>query len=330
MNSVKFFTLLLTVLVLSFSCAKKLTPLELLSNQESSLRSQALYNSYLALEYLRYSRKLLAAKDQYSSEYFATKGSDVALGLNVIPENPLVWKADQAQMTEMVLMQKRLEDVLLASRMKVNLPIQTAHLTYLYDCWISRESKQIFRADEVAQCRVRFTKLIEEIEEYIDESKKDKTEIIKIIEPEFERFEIDFDLNISKLNEKGARELIEFLKYIKGFRSFYKILLVGNADRSGGQLYNKSLALKRVATVENYLVKNGVLKEFIETRSVGEDFPDLLTKDNTSSQLNRNVAIYILKGYGSFEAYPLPLLENMIYKKEIEEARKNRGLGGIN
>ena len=321
-----FAPFLVTSLLLSSCFQKPLTPVEKLSQQEPELRSQGKYNSYLSLEYLRYSRQLLAAGDKKSAQYFSKKGREAALGLNVVPENPLVWKADQAQMTAMVLMQKRLEDILLSSRMRIDLPIQTAHLTYLYDCWISRESKQIFRADELAKCRIRFTKLLDEIENYIDESKKDKTKKITIIEPKFERFEIAFDLNISKLNAKGRRDLVKFLKYVGDLKQPYKILLVGNADRSGSKIYNKSLAIKRANRVKYFLMKNGVHGEFIEMRSVGEDFPDLLTKDNLTNQLNRNVAIYLLKGSGDFKDYPLPLLENIIYKKEVKKARKDRGL----
>jgi outer membrane protein OmpA-like peptidoglycan-associated protein len=327
MKFVKILTLSLIILTTSFSCGKKPTPLELLSGQEPMLRSQGNYNAYLALEYLRFARRLISAKDENLSQHFAKKGRDASLGINVIPENPLVWNADQGQMTAMVLMQKRLENVLLHSRSKAYLPIQTAHLTYLYDCWITRESQPIFHSDDVAVCRVRFTKLLEEVETYIDELKKDKTKKLEIIEPQFEKLEIDFDLNLAKLNEKGTKKLVDFLKYLKTININYKLLIVGNADRSGKELYNKGLAMKRADTVENYLIKNGVHKEFIEGRSVGEDFPDILTKDNLTNQQNRSVAIYLLKGHGSFSSYPLPLLENIIYKNEIESAREERGLG---
>jgi outer membrane protein OmpA-like peptidoglycan-associated protein len=330
MKFIKNPTLFFIILFLSFSCAQQSSYLSLLSGQEPMLRSQSRYSSYLALEYLAFSRKLISAQDEKSSEYFAKKGRESALGLHVIPENPLKWKADQAQMTEMILMQKRLEDVLVASQIKTYLPIQAAHLTYLYDCWIARESTAIFRADELAQCRVRFTKLLSEIESYIDESKKDKTEKVQIIEPDFERFEIDFDLDIAKVNDEGAKDLVSFLKYLKSLNGRYKILLVGNADRSGKELYNEGLAVKRADTIYNYLIKNGVPRDFIEVRSKGEDFPDIITKDSTTNQLNRNVAIYVLKGYGSFSSYPLPLLENIVYKKEVEGAREERGLKGIN
>lgn len=308
-----------------FSC-NKLTYLKILSNQEQQLKTQPRYNNYLALEYLAFSRQLLQVGDKKNSEYFAKKGRKSALGINIEPENPLIWKADPSQMKDMVLMQKRLESVLNTSQIKTHLPIQSAHLFYLYDCWISREATQIFLKNDLGQCRIRFSKLLSEIENYIDESKKDRSEKVEIIEPDFERFELMFDLNLYKLNQKAQKDLIDFLNYIKALEGNYRILVVGNADRTGSELYNKGIALKRANIVINYLVNSGIHRDMIEIRAVGEDFPDIITRDEFSNPNNRNVSIYVLKGIGSFDAYPLPLLENIVYKKEIEKARKDRGL----
>jgi outer membrane protein OmpA-like peptidoglycan-associated protein len=308
-----------------FAC-NKVTYLQLLSKQEQQLKSMPRYNNYLALEYLTFARQLLRVGDKKNSEYFAKKGRESALGVHLEPENPLIWKADSAQMKEMILMQKRLEDVLNASQIKTQLPIQASHLTYLYDCWIARHSTQIFLGNDLGQCRVRFAKLLLEIENYIDESKKDRTEKTKLIEPDFERFELLFDLGLYKLNKKAQKDLIEFLNYIKTLEGNYRILVVGNADRTGSELYNKGLALKRANIVINYLTKSGIHGDVIEVRAVGEDFPDIITRDDFSNANNRNVSLYVLKGLGSFDAYPLPLLENIVYKKEVEKARKDRGL----
>lgn len=300
--------------------------MNLLSGQEPTLRSQNTYDAYLALEYLTFARKLISVKDDKNADYFAKKGREAALGNGQTPENPLKWKADPVQMKEMILMQKRLEDVLNSPKIKFYLPIQTAHLTYLYDCWIARESKEIFRADELAQCRVRFTKLLGEIETYIDDLGKDKTPRVEIKEPEFERVEILFDLAIFKLNEKANKDLVALLKHLKDLNGNYRLLLVGNADRMGQELYNETLAFDRAQTVKKYLLKNGVGEKLIETRSIGEDFPDIITKDGDPNQFNRSVGVYIMKGNGNFDNYPLPLLENITYRAEVEKARSDRGL----
>ncbi len=320
MKKILFF---LVIATLASSCTSNL---DRLSKKENSLKTYGGYDSYLALEYLQFSRALLAVKDKKNSKYFAKKGLDVTDKKDVVPENPIKWGADPNQLDEMILMQKRLEMSLTTPHMKFYLPIQLSHLTYLYDCWISRESKAIFRSDELAQCRVRFSKLLDEIETYIDDSRKDKQPKVEVKEPEFERFEILFDFNNAKFNDKANKDLITTLKYFGTLHGDYRVLLVGNADRAGIELYNQNLALNRAETVRNYLIKNGVAEDLIELRSFGEDFPDIVTKEGIQQQSNRTVGIYILKGFGSFSSFPLPLIENYVYREEIKKARQERGL----
>lgn len=320
------FLFALIFLCFAASCATPISALQSLSQQESQLKIKGSYESYLALEYLMFSRNLATIKNQKNSEYFAKKGLAVIAGKDVVPENPLIWKADKSQIEEMILTQKRLEDVLIEPYMKFRLPIQMAHLTYLYDCWISRESKAIFRADELAQCRVRFGKLLDEIEDYIDDLKKDKQPKVEIKEPEFERFKILFDLSSYKFNDKASQDLLEILKHLKSLNGNYRVLLVGNADRLGLEISNENLALNRLETTKNHLIKNGVNAGLIELRSMGEDFPDIITKNGVANQQNRSVGIYVLKGFGTFSSFPLPLIENYVYAAEIKKAREAQGL----
>jgi outer membrane protein OmpA-like peptidoglycan-associated protein len=251
---VKKFSLFFLLLI--FSCAApKISNLAILSGMEESLKIQANYNSYLALEYLYFARDLEPV-DPKASDHFAAKGIDVAQANEFIPENPNDWQADAKQIEEMVLLQKRLETVMMTVHMKSHLPIQLAHLSYLYDCWISRESKEVFLSDDLARCRIKFDKLLDEVERYIEDLKKDKTAKVKVTEPEFERFEILFDFNNFKLNDRAFKELLALLKYLSSLNGNYRILLVGNADRVGKELYNQNLALMRVEVVKKYLQKN--------------------------------------------------------------------------
>jgi outer membrane protein OmpA-like peptidoglycan-associated protein len=313
----------LIIFLLLSSCASQI---EVLSQRESSLRTRGGYESYLALEYLDFARKLQAAKDEIRAEYFAQKGLLIAAGNEAIPENPITWKADLAQMQEMILMQKRLEKVLNDRQLKSQLPIQTAHLTYLYDCWISRESSEIFRSDELAQCRVRFSKLLDEIDQYGQERLKDRQPKVEIIEPKFERFDIFFDLNSTSFNNAANKDLLNVLKKITALYGDYRILVVGNADRVGNEIYNQQLAFKRAEVVKNYLIKNGVGADMVELRAIGEDFPDILTKDGAQKQNNRTAAIYVMQGAKSFEQYPLPLINNIIYREAVLKARAEKGV----
>ncbi len=292
---------------------------------ENALRAQGTFNAYLALEYLDFSRNLAAGKNQKDAEYFLQKSKRVAEDRVVIPENPTFWKADPAQVEELVAMQKRLDNVS-TPQMQNRLPIQMAHLTYLYDCWVAKESKPIFKGSELAKCRARFYKLLDEIEFYIESQKEDLQPLTKIVEPEFKRFEIFFDLNGFKLGTKAQKDFQAIVDYLMSMKGDYRILLVGSADRTGQALRNQDLAFKRVAIVKDYLTKNGVTEDLIETRSFGEDFPDIITAKGVQEQSNRTVGIYVLKGAKSFETFPLPLIENFVYREGIEKARKERGL----
>lgn len=317
---------LLFVLLFSISCAKKLSNHQILLNQELALKSRGGYDSYLALEYLDFSRKLILVKDLKASEYFAKKGLDIIDGKSFIPENPLSWKADKAMIEELILMQKKLEILLNNQNLIYQMPIQTAHLSYLYDCWASKESKDIFRADELAHCRVSFGKLVDEIEIYLEEITKNKSPETQIYEPEFLRFEIIFDAENYILNDKANKVMIEVIDYLKSLKGKFKILITANPDNAIKDLYNKVLVKNRIDIVKNYLVKNEIDENSIEERIESEDFPDIIANDDIKNQINRSVGIYVLKGQGDFKPYPLPLLQNLLYKTQVEKARKERGL----
>lgn len=320
----KFLPSLLTLLLL-FSCTSKKEPGYDVVANENALRAQGTFNAYLALEYLDFSRNLAAGKNKKDAAYFLAKSKRVAEDKVIVPENPLDWGADPTQVEELVAMQKRL-DVVSTPQMQNQLPIQTAHLTYLYDCWAAKESKPIFKASELAKCRGRFYKLLEEIEFYIEKQKEDLQPLTKITEPEFKRFEIFFDLSSFKLNDKANKDFQEMLDYLMSMKGDYRLLLVGSADRTGKELLNQNLALKRVYVVKNYLIRNGVTEDLMETRAFGEDFPDIITARGVQEQSNRVVSIYVLKGAKSFDTFPLPLIENFVYREGIEKARKERGL----
>jgi outer membrane protein OmpA-like peptidoglycan-associated protein len=319
-----FFLPLIAILTLS-SCSS-INYFNNLSNMQRSLKTKGGYNSYLALEYLEFSRNFYSVKNEKSGNYFAKKGFEVAKGYNVIPENPLKWGVDKGQIEEMILMQRRMEMVLNEPQIKDYVPIQLAHLTYLYDCWISRESSQIFRASNLGQCKTKFYQLLEELERYVDGSKKYEGDNVVIKTPEYRRFEVLFDHNSFKTNDYARKNIISTLEYITTLNSPYRVLVVGSADETSGGIYDKNLAFKRAENVKQYLIANGIDDSFVEIRTTGEDFPDIITQNGERSQPNRKVGIYVLKGKETFLDSPLPMVKEYIYKEQIEETRQKRGL----
>ena len=322
----KFKFFFVTFLLLLCSC-EKIIYQQILANREQDLKSRGGYESYLSLEYLDFSRRLSLVKDLEASEYFAKKGLDIMSGKVFAPEDPFNWEADKSRVEELILMQKKLEILLNNKNLVYQMPIQMAHLSYLYDCWASKESKEIFIADELSHCRVSFGKLIDEIEVYLEEMSKNKAPDVQIVEPEFSRFEIIFDAENYLLNDKANKAMIEVVDYLNNFRGKFKILITANPDNAIKALYNQTLVKNRVEIVKNYLIKNGIDENSIEERIESEDFPDIIANDDIKNQINRSVGIYVLRGDSDFKPYPLPLLQNLLYKAQIEKARKERGLG---
>lgn len=206
------------------------------------------------------------------------------------------------------------------------MPIQMAHLSYLYDCWASKESKAIFMADELSHCRVSFGKLIDEIDFYLEEITKDKSPLVGITIPEFTRFEILFDADSYVLSDKATKSMVEVIDFLQAQRGQFRILITVNPDNNLNISLNQNLIKNRLAVVKNYLIKNDIDQNIIEERVETEDFPDIIANDEITNHLNRSVGIYVIKGDADFKPYPLPLLQNILYKDQVEKARQERGL----
>ncbi len=320
------FSILLYLIFLTGCILKK--NFDVLSDFEPHLIYKGDYISYLGLEYLDFARKLRSVEDFESSEYFSKKGLAAITDSEIALENPLDWDADKSQVQLMILMQTRMESLMRRKFLQKSIPIQLSHLVFLYDCWVSTESRAIFVADDLARCRVRFIKLLNEVEYYLTNLNNDKTEPVKIKEPEFELFRVKFDYDSFQLNDKAFHDLYQALSYLESLDQGFKLLLVGNTDRSGSRMYNKILSLNRVLTIKKYLMSNGISEDLIKTEALGEEFPEIVTFDGKSNQPNRSVEIYVITGIPDEIAntLPVPLVKNQVYQKEIRKAREMRGL----
>lgn len=314
------FLIKILLLLMVASCA---TNLDDLAMREDKLRQEEFYSSYLSLEYLQLSRALLQNGNYIDSEHFAKKGMLASVGLDPAPESPHKWNVGPDQFEDLVVARKRYE-MIATIEMKNILPIQMAHLTFLYDCWVAKEAKPAFRLGEMKKCKDRFYKLVEEMEYFVQNLGK-KPEIAEIIERSVDRYLIIFDFDKYKINSAARKRLIKVLEKVDKMDGNYNVVLVGNADSKGASLYNERLSLKRAKIVEGILRRNGVPKELIEVRVQGEDYPDLVTLDDTRQRFNRTVEIYIVQGVTEVKDVPIPILFNEAYRKEILAEKKKRG-----
>lgn len=313
---------MLLILVLQSSCAFNL---QSLIKREAGLQGRTDFNGYLAREYLQYSRDLANRYDWRDSDYFAQKGIMASDNQETFPEVPEAWDLDASKIEEAVIARQRLQ-LLLNPKVKRHLPIQLAHLTMLFDCWLSKEQKP-WALGALARCKTRFLRLADEAEEYMANLKpKKKVKIVEVKEPDFEKFDVYFDFNSYRFNSRARRELVDILDFLESVNGDFRILLLGNTDRKGKKLYNDNLARRRVLMVKNMLMKNGVPKDVISADSFGEKVPKIITKNNKRNKYNRMVGVYVLRGEDSFSLIPLPLIDNYIYRKEIKNMKKNKGL----
>lgn len=316
-NKNKLFSIILLIFVLNSCFSFKNSYYKQLSDLEPTLKINKDFESFLALEYLSFANKLIVLKNHSQANYFAKKGLRIAKKETFFPENPLYWKSDKQQLEELIFMQKRLENITSTTYLKFNLPIQLAHTFYLYDCWVSKESQVTFRGIGLSYCRENFSKMLNELEIYFNDSKKEKFSNTNFLIPEFARFSVLFDKESFILNEQGNKTMLSIIEHLSQSTG-YKIMLVGNADNSANTINNQSLLLSRILTVKNYLIKNGVNENLISQAIEGENFPDLLSSNQEDAiKENRSVAIYVLKGNLDLKLYPLPLLQNLAYRNKI-------------
>lgn len=322
-TALRFWLVLISLISLAFSCSQ--SNFEILNSQEYTLRNQGDYQSYLALEYLEFARRLKLAEDEKTAEYFSEKGLAISSGEQFIPENPLNWNSDQMQLEELTITQKRLEALLEWTELAQKLPIQLAHLSYLYDCWVSKESQADFRESGDTSCRYTYGALLKEIENYANNFNKKKSIKPIIKAPEFTRFEITFEEESFDLNDQANREIIRVIKYINSIRENYLVYLAGNGDNAAKSLKNTTLATNRIKAVKNYLAKNGIPEEVINLDNQGESYPDTISIDSNQFFNSRSVGLYVIRGEGKIPSYPMPLLQNLFYRQQIKDAQVERG-----
>jgi outer membrane protein OmpA-like peptidoglycan-associated protein len=65
-----------------------------------------------------------------------------------------------------------------------------------------------------------------------------------------------------------------------------RLTLTGHADPRGGAEYNQALTERRVGSVKNFLVQQGVPESSIDTKALGDSQP--LTKDQVKDLVQKN------------------------------------------
>ncbi len=109
------------------------------------------------------------------------------------------------------------------------------------------------------------------------------------------KFVVHFNFNKSNLTNSAKFTLDSFIKTNQSIIANLDIDLSGHCDSLGTEGYNDQLSLRRVAAVENYLVKYGVPPESFLNDGFGERKPVTTNATSFDRSLNRRVEVYFVK-----------------------------------
>ena len=111
-----------------------------------------------------------------------------------------------------------------------------------------------------------------------------------------------FDYKKTDLTPDAIERLNKALQVLQNVHSS-KLALQGFADHVGSIAYNLDLAKRRVNTVQQWLVDNGIDKNRISLRTMGEGLQAFVQDTEKSRAYNRRVELILLDDQG------LPMLQ---------------------
>lgn len=106
--------------------------------------------------------------------------------------------------------------------------------------------------------------------------------------PEYDKIELSFELNKSKLPIEVTKQLDEVAGYLKN-NGYLKVKITGYTDKTGPESYNLKLSQERADAAKNYLVKQGVSADRVTSQGLGEQDPIGNNSDTKERAINRRV-----------------------------------------
>ncbi len=104
---------------------------------------------------------------------------------------------------------------------------------------------------------------------------------------------VEFDFNSSRIKETAVPLVLELAKAMKSPRGEEMVVLLrGHTDSDGSEGANRSLSLRRVESVKDYLVDRcKVSAQRIKVEGCGEDEPLVPNENAASKALNRRLEV---------------------------------------
>jgi len=245
------------------------------------------FDKGLQAGYIQLAEDEAKEQDFADADHFGNKATMAANGQNVLPDRLYERKVPKKYQAELQAGWQRLT-LARTHGGKTKAPQELATAQTMYDCWIQAAEEDIQRID-ISRCQIGFNAAMAQVDAAMKE-KKMAAPAPKA--PSKESHLIYFSHNSATLAPSSAIVINDAAASIgKGATATF---VIGHADTSGSDAYNKQLADRRANAVIDALRKAGV-KARISKVVAGERDPKVKTKDGVRMGVNRRVEIAILR-----------------------------------
>lgn len=233
--------------------------------------------------------KIEAAEYDFGdADHFGMKAMKAANGENVLPDRLYQRKLPKKYVGEL---QAAWQKLTLARTHggKEKAPAALATAQTQFDCWIQEAEEDIQRID-ISRCQIGFNAAMAEVNAAMKAMPAMAAPVKKA--PSKESHLIYFGFNSAALAPSSMIVISDAAASIK--KGAKATFVIGHADLSGSDAYNRALADRRANAVIAALRKAGV-KGGISKVVAGERDPAVKTEDGKKQGANRRVEIAILR-----------------------------------
>lgn len=244
----------------------------------------------LAGEYKDYANTELKEMFDYPDAlHFARKGLAAAAGESVMPEPISDWNLSEEHIKELSAARGRLVVTFDLGAREVA-PALAARAQAKFDCWIEQQEEN-WKAETIIGCKQEYLDAVTELEGTVQQSPQpvatdDKPPMV----PEEAMYLVFFNWDSAELSSGAGKVLDAVAGEIKK-NPPAQVNVIGHADTSGANDYNKRLAFKRANAVRDALAKRGVSADLLAVESRGEEELLVATPDGVREPANRRVNI---------------------------------------
>jgi OOP family OmpA-OmpF porin len=226
--------------------------------------------------------------------HFSRKGLEAASGKIVLPEDPTDWRIADNQLDGMHQGRDTLVS-LLDQGGRDKAPEFSAVAQARFDCWVVESTRIFGNSDDQQICRAGFKEALDQARAEVDKPDYMPPAIPQGPNREEElraaKFLVFFNWNKSNVTSAAEKVIDTAISEAQRLGA-HQINVIGNADKSGTERYNKKLSMARALAVKQRLTERGISPQEITVTANGDEHPLVETARGVREPANRRVEIH--------------------------------------